>query len=513
MEAVAASAVPDDFFHSSFEQFYALTDCLKSPQARAMDFSDLEKKIELESRELKRRLLQDHLNSRGSGDVGDSVSGSDDVKRPHRRERERGVTSLFGEVRVERLGYSAHGASSLFPKDAILNLPEDSFSHGVRRAVAIEASRGSFDEVRASLERATGLEIGKRQAEELSRKAAQDFYAFYEQGCTAETIGAVKALPLQILSVDSKGIVMRHEDLREATRIKAEGAEHKLSKRISRGEKRNAKRMATVAALYSIDEFVRRPEQITGGLAAVAPLGLMKPPRPVAKRVWASLEREQDQVIDDLIAAAIERDPQRRKQWVCLVDGDRKQLRRLRRSAKKQGARITLVLDIIHVIEYLWKAARVFHEETSRDCEDWVTKRLLEILRGKSSHVAAGIRRSATLRGLSSIQRKPVDTCAGYLLNNAPYLRYQEYLAAGFPIATGVIEGACRHLIKDRMDLTGARWSLEGAEAVLKLRSLRSSDDFDDYWTFHERQEHTRNHKSHYAKPSTLNKLKLTVVK
>lgn len=512
MKAVAFSAVPDEPFHSSFEKFYSLTDCLRSPEARVMDFSDLEKKIETETRELKRRLLQDHLNSRSPGDIGDSITGSDQMKRAHKRERERGVTSLFGEVRVERLGYSAHGAPSLFPKDAILNLPEDSFSHGIRRAVAIEAARGSFDEACASVERMTGVEIGKRQAEELSRKAAQDFYAFYAQGSTAETLAAVKAFPLQILSVDGKGIVMRHEDLREATRIKAEGTEHKLNKRISRGEKRNAKRMATVAALYSIDEFMRRPEQIANGLSPTRLMGQVKPPRPVAKRVWASLEREQDQVIDDLITAASERDPDRRKRWVCLVDGDRKQLRRLRLAAKKQGAEITVVLDVIHVIEYLWKAARVFHEETSSKCEAWVTERLLEILRGKSSHVAAGMRRSATLRGIPSIQRKPVDTCAGYLLNNAPYLRYHEYLAAGFPIATGVIEGACRHLIKDRMDLTGARWSLEGAEAVLKLRSLRSSGDFDDYWTFHERQEHVRNHKSRYAKPSTLNKLKLSLV-
>jgi hypothetical protein len=513
MKAIAASAVSDESFCSSFEQFYSLTDCLKSPQARTMDFSDLEKKIEMETRELKRRLLQDHLNSRGLGDVGNSITGSDKNIRTHKRERERGVTSLFGEVQVERLGYSGHATHSLFPKDAILNLPLDSFSHGVCRTVAIEASRGSFDEACASLERASGLKMGKRQAEDLSRKAAQDFYAFYEQGCSTDTLAAVKDLPLQILSVDGKGIVMRHEDLREATRLKADGVKHKLKKRISRGEKRNAKRMATVAALYSIDEFVRRPEQITGGLAPARPLGLMKPPRPVAKRVWASLEKEQEDVINDLIIAALDRDPQQRKLWVCLVDGDRKQLRRLRRVAKKRGVQLTLVLDVIHVIEYLWKAARVFHEETSPECEGWVTERLLEILRGKSSNVAAGMRRSATLRGISSAHRKPVDTCAGYLLNNAPYLRYHEYLAAGFPIATGVIEGACRHLIKDRMDLTGARWSLEGAEAVLKLRSLRSSRDFDDYWTFHERQEHLRNHKSHYAKPSALNKLKLIRVK
>ena len=515
MEAVALSAVPTAQcpFHSSFEKFQSLTKRLSSHQARAMTHSDLEKMLSEDGRELLRQLFQDHLRLRGNGDVGPSVTGADEKPRAEKRDRERGLTSVFGKVCVERTGYSSRGYSSLFPKDAVLNLPEDSFSHGVRRLVAVEAARGSFEETVESVQRTTGIELGKRQAEELARKAACDFYAFYEAGCSEEALAAVKALPLQVLSLDSKGIVMRHEDLKEATRLKAEATEHKLSKRVSRGEKRNAKRMATVAALYSIDEFVRKPEQVAGEFAPAQAAGTAQRPRPAAKRVWASLEKEQDEVIQDLIQAALERDPKKRKRWVGLVDGDRKQIRRLKSAVKKHGVQITLVLDIIHVIEYLWKAARVFHEETSPEAQAWVSERLLEILRGNSSHVAAGMRRSATLRNLSEDQRKPVDTCAGYLLNNKEYLRYDAYLRDGLPIATGVIEGACRHLIKDRMDVTGARWSLEGAEAILKLRSLRSSGDFEAYWEFHERQEYLRNHHSGYDKPSVLNKLKLTRVK
>lgn len=515
MEAVAFSAVPsfDNPFHSSFEKFQALTKSLASPQTRAMTHSDLEKMLSKDGRELLRQLFQDHLQLRGNGDIGKSVTGVDEKERREKRDRERGLTSVFGEVRVERTGYSAGSCSSLFPKDAVLNLPEDSFSHGIRKIVALEAARGSFDETVDSVQRATGVEMGKRQAEELAQKAARDFYAFYEAGCSDEALAAVKALPLQILSVDSKGIVMRHEDLKEATRLKAETSEHKLSKRISRGEKRNAKRMATVAALYSIDEFVRKPEQVASEFAPVQAAGTPSRPRPAAKRVWASLEKEQEDVIEDLITAALERDPRRRKRWVGLIDGERKQIQRLKRSAKKHKLKMTLVLDIIHVIEYLWKAARVFHAETSPEAQSWVSEKLLEILRGKSSFVAAGMRRSATLRGLSEEQRKPVDTCAGYLLHNTEYLRYDEYLRDGLPIATGVIEGACRHLIKDRMDVTGARWSLKGAEAILKLRSLRSSGDFETYWDFHENQEYLRNHQSRYAKPSVLGKLKLTRIK
>ena len=179
-----------------------------------------------------------------------------------------------------------------------------------------------------------------------------------------------------------------------------------------------------------------------------------------SKRVWASLEKTPDDVIAE-------------------VD-------------------LTIVLDFIHVSEYVWKASLAFFGEKQAGREDWVEERLSRILCGHASQVAAGIRRSATRRGMTKYQREPVDTCANYLLGHTRFLRYDQYLAAGLPIATGVVEGACRHLVADRMDLTGARWSLAGAEAVLRLRALRSSGDFDDYWRFHEQREYDRNHASRY---------------
>jgi len=171
-----------------------------------------------------------------------------------------------------------------------------------------------------------------------------------------------------------------------------------------------------------------------------------------------------------------------------------------------------IILDIIHVIEYLFQCARVFHEETNKASEKWVSKRLLEILRGKASRLAFGMRRAATLLKIETTERKPVDTCANYLIKYSAYLRYNEYLKQGMPIATGVIEGACRHKVSDRMDITGARWSLSGAEAILKLRSLRASGDFDEYWKFHERQEFERNHLSQYLNPSILKEFSTEVL-
>ncbi len=166
--------------------------------------------------------------------------------------------------------------------------------------------------------------------------------------------------------------------------------------------------------------------------------------------------------------------------------------------ARKHEVKLTIVLDIIHVCEYLWSAALAFHAETSREREQWVGERLDHVLRGKAATVAAGMRRSATLRGLSAAQREPVDKAARYLLNHQRYMRYDAYLAAGLPIGTGVIEGACRHLVCERMD-GAARWSLHGAEAVLRLRALRCSGDFAEYWNYHVAQEYQRNHVALYA--------------
>jgi hypothetical protein len=128
-----------------------------------------------------------------------------------------------------------------------------------------------------------------------------------------------------------------------------------------------------------------------------------------------------------------------------------------------------------------------------------VDERLFRLLCGGVSDVAAGMRRSATKRGLTAAQRQPIDRCANYLLRLKGHLRYDRYLAAGFPIATGVIEGACRYLVKDRMDITGARWTVAGAEAVLRLRALRASGDFEEYWAFHEACHHKATHLDRYA--------------
>jgi hypothetical protein len=292
---------------------------------------------------------------------------------------------------------------------------------------------------------------------------------------------------------------MRKEDLREATRRAAESASHKLQKRLTKGEKRNRKRMAEVAAVYLVEPFVRDAEDVIRELGPVHDVRTRRP-RPTNKRVWASVVQDAAEVIDQAFQEAKRVDPGHERRWVVVVDGNPDQIRAVRKVAARYRAKVTLVLDVIHVLEYLWKAAYCFHPDASREAEAWVTERLRALLTGHDpSQLAAGIRRSATRQRLSAGKRKAADSCARYLINNRRLLGYAQALRQGLPIATGVVEGACRYLVKDRMDRTGARWSLDGAEAVLRLRALRTNGDFDDYWRFHLAQEHERNHCARYV--------------
>lgn len=464
--------------------FNRLVTKLQGDETARMDHGKLEEFLRAESAGIIRQLLQSHLDLRAQREKKQSsVVGEDGVVRTHVRRGSRPLETIFGRVVVTRLLYRQAGVTSIAPMDADLRLPDELYSDGLMRCVAREAAKGSFDEVVESVSVNTGGRVPKRQAEQLARRAASAFDAFYGQRAATEPEGCKELL--LVMSVDGKGVVMRKEDLREETRKRAEASKHKLKKRVTRGEVRNRKRDATVAAIYSVAAKPRTAEQVMSGLGPDPEGEKHRQPHAQNKRVWASME-EPEQVLEELFAEAHRRDPLRERRWVILVDGDRRQLRRIRAALKKHALKVTLALDFIHVLERLWASAYAIHGEGTPAAEQWVQERATEVLKGKSSNVAAGIRRSATLRGLTGQQRKIVDRCANYLLKYRDMLRYDEYLAAGMPIATGVVEGACRHVVKDRMEVTGARWSLAGAEAILRLRSLKASHDWGAYWAFYE---------------------------
>jgi hypothetical protein len=465
-------------------------------EGHSMDMSQLERELEKRGRELLRILLQEHLNQRSPGECSEPVLDADGNRQTRTTDHERNIETVFGRVEINRKGYAGKGNKSLHPLDAELNLSPELYSLELQRRVAEEAAKNSFEEVVKTISVSTGGHVPKRQAEQLAQHAAQDFDAFYDMRQCRPSDEKSTGVVL-VITVDGKGVVLHEKDLRENTRKAAEKRRQKMGKRLSKGEKKNAKRMATVAAVYTTAPFERSPEDLTCENDSCS--HQIKRPLIENKRVWASIEKTPEQVIEDAFDEAVHRDPNHGKKWVALVDGNKSQIEILGRLAKARGIDLTIIVDIIHVTEYLWEAGRAFHPESGPELEKWVQHRLLNIFHGKAGHMAGGMRRSATRKKLSDKERKPVEKCATYLLNKSAYLRYERYLAEGLPIGTGVIEGACRHLVKDRMEITGAKWSLQGAEAVLRLRALRSSKDFDAYWLFHEDCEYRRNHQANYA--------------
>jgi hypothetical protein len=484
----------DVFLHAR-RQMHEMEERLRSDAALADDHTELETYVGEHGREFERRMLQAHLDLRAACEHQVDVYGADGVRRLARRQRTRRLRTVVGMVEVKRWAYEARAVDALYPADGALNLPDDLYSFGVRCLVAEEACKVSFDAVVEQTKKIIGVAVPKRQVEQLTVRAARDFSAFY----TTRAVQAEDTTALLVFGFNGKGVVMRHEDLREGTKKAAEKSKHKLETRLTRGEKRNRKRTAQVATIYTLDPWVRTAMDILHDLRAMRPMATPRP-RPVNKRVWASLEAEPKDVIEQAFAEGLRRDPERRRRWVVLVDGNREQLRQVKQAAKKAGVDVTIILDLIHVLEYLWKAAHCFHKAGTPVLEKWVNQRLLALLQGRSAGAfAKDFRRWAARRKLDQEKQEVVDGCIRYLLNNHKLLHYDRALAAGLPLATGAIEGACRYLLQDRLDITGARWSLRSAEAVLKLRALRSSGDFEEYWAFHLAQERVRNHDVRYA--------------
>jgi hypothetical protein len=307
-----------------------------------------------------------------------------------------------------------------------------------------------------------------------------------------------------VLTADGKGIQMRPEALREATRAANAGRRNKLATRLSPGEKNGRKRMAELGCVYDAV-----PEPRTGSDIITRPGS--RPDRkrrhgPVAEGKWltASVTEDIPAVVGQVFDEATRRDPDHRRTWVALVDGNRTQIEAIKAEAARRKAAVHIVVDFVHVMEYLWKAAWSFFYSGDPEAERWVADQAIKLLDGKIADVIAGIRRRATRGGYSAAERKGADEAADYFASKKPYLGYDRALAAGWPIATGIIEGACRHLVADRRDVTGARWGLDGAEAVLTLRAVLANGDFPAYWKYQLNREHQRVHRSRYREDFTL---------
>jgi hypothetical protein len=355
---VAADTSPTAGFAGARTRFEAVLSWADSQQAAALTHGELEAHLQADARETFRQVFQDILDRRAAREVRlEEVTDSGRVAhRAAEQGHDRPLETVFGTVTVTRIGYRRRGQKNLYPADGALNLPVEIHSHGLRRMAAMESTRDSFHGPVEAIERVTGSSPGKRQVEALTHKAAVDFEAFYQARRSA------RADPgdVLVLSADGKGIVMRPEALRQAT-AKAAGREHhKLDARLSKGEKKNRKRMAEIGAVYDVTPVPRRPEDIL----ARGDDAKDNAPAPKAANKWctASVVEDTATVIAKLFEEARRRDPDHKRQWVALVDGNNHQIDTFVAQAETHSIEVPIVVDCVHVLEYLWAAAWCFFD-------------------------------------------------------------------------------------------------------------------------------------------------------
>ena len=503
MTSKAQLRVSDEPFAAARATFDRIVDWLRSddvPQTEA----GIERAISERGRELQRQLLEarcDVLHARECAELN-RTGAPEGIEI---RARKRHMETEFGRIRLWRNGWKNDGeARSRFPLDEQLNLPKELYSHPLRQRVADEARIGAWEQAVERIDRSTAAHVPKRQAEEQTIQAAQDLEAFYERHLLPAN-DTLSARALLCMSSDAKGVSMRPEALRDATR-KAGEAERAEAVRgdpmAPKKLRKHDKRMAVVTAVWQQEPYQRSAKDILDNLNSRPQPSTKRrkkarktrTPRPQNKRLSASVQKSQAQGIAEMFDEAERRDPEHQRVAVVLVDGEEHQLEEIRRQAQQRRWGLTIVIDLIHVLHYLWMAANALCNKQPKQTQKLVVHFVTKLLTGRVCDVIGALRQTATRRELSPDAHQTVEKCANYLYKNAWFLRYPEFLRQGFPIATGVIEGACRHLVQDRLGITGARWGLAGAEAILKLRAIHSNGDWDDYWQFHEQREAERNY-------------------
>lgn len=426
------------------------------------------------------QLLVDCL---GDGDCGEQFQTSDgNILQRSLEAKERPYVSIFGELRIRRYVYAQREGQKIefAEPDARLGLPDGKFSYLLQDWDQNFAMELPFAKVSQTLKRILGLDQHVDSLERMNRHMAQSVEA-YQSGQTPPPADEEGEILVQ--TADGKGVPIR----RPADAPPIEDHQRRS------GPKPDRKKMATVAAVYSVDPLVRTAEEVVASLfrdpQQERPTG--KRPRPCHKRMRAVLNHRDAEGMEIHGRASVfgwmaEETAARHRRCqqpiVNIMDGD-EDLWNMR-DVFQADVPMVDVLDLLHVTPRLWDAGSLFHERNSAAAKRFVRERVLRILQGEVAGVVRGLRRMGTTQGLKGTRRQQLEKICGYFEKNRERMRYDEYLRAGYPIASGVIEGACRHVVKDRLERTGMSWVVQGAQSMLDLRCLYLTELWDSYATF-----------------------------
>jgi len=433
-------------------------------EGQSHDSYTVERRLFKEALTMCLHLMKAYFDEKRGGDVGATIRTREGQELPRERLKPRQFVCVFGELELARYYYHEDGESGVYPLDEETRLPERSYSYYVQELLGQRVARMTYEEAMAEMEQLFGFSPWKHSVEDMAAEAGESVDDYHQNEPAPAPESEEEIL---VTAIDGKGVPI----------VKEEPAEHKV--RLGRGEKRSRKKEATVAAVYTIAPYERTVEDIIGELRDNQPAP--RRPQPQNKHLRATLSGK-DNGIAWVAEEMARRDPDGRKRRVCLMDGSKG----LWTVALARLGGCTFILDLFHVLEYLWKAAYVFHAEGSAEAEEFVRHRLRMLLTGNVGYVIGGLRQMLSKhQGLSKGQRRTVENVIHYYESNRKWMRYDEYIAAGFPIGSGAVEGACRHLVKDRMEGSGMRWTVPGAESVLKLRAVYLNGQWNTFWVYH----------------------------
>lgn len=392
-------------------------------------------------------------------------------------QRTRPYVSAFGPTPFARDVYAARETQrqEVVPLDAKLGMPQSDTSYLLQKWSGTQFVKESYKESRVTLESILGFAPSVNCLEDMAAQASEHAELYFDQQAPVDATTEAEIL---VVTSDCKGVPMRKVDA--PCGKQADPGAPGQRKRLKKGEKNGQKRMACVGGVYSVAPFRRTVEDVLNEI--LRKQSQAQRPKPQNKRLRAVLTREvageevnaKDVVFDWLARELQQRDPHKQRTVVAVMDGENK----LRDLQEVKIKRAIGILDIWHVTEYLWELAYCFYREGSDEAVAFVEIYLRKLLEGKVHRVIGGIRQMATKRDLTQSKWDKVEACLSYFAVRSEYMKYDEYLAAGYPIGSGVVEGACRHLVKDRMEQAGMRWRIAGAQAILSLRAIYVNDDW-----------------------------------
>jgi hypothetical protein len=454
------------------QQFQELVAYVTGPDTRASTAYDVERTLFRRVLALGAALLRLFFLTRAGDRPAEPVYGPAGARLAYHDRRPTTYYSVFGKLVFSRHAFAAPGQPVVCPLDAALGLPARCYSDLLREWAAFGSADAAYRETQTLLGRILGLPLSVQALETGMREDAVDVAAFYARPPDPPPAEAATILVAQ---ADGKGVplVLPPPAGRPARRGK--------------GQPANRLREAIVTALYTIAPYPRTPAEVVAALLreAARPAPARRP-RPIRKELRATLDGK-DVAVRRLARRARLREGRPIQHRVALTDGAAP----LQARMQAHLPRFTLVLDIIHAVEHLWEAATALLGERHPDRTAWVRGHLTRLLSGQVAAVIAALETAVT-PALTATQREVVRRTVGYYRRNAPFMRYADYLAWGWPIGTGVVEGACGHLVKDRMEQAGMRWTTAGAHAVLDLRAVRLTGDWDAYWQFHRHAQQER---------------------